>query len=61
MANKTKSEKKGKIYCVVNGWDCPYWRKDGTCSMYPEADPINECDDFATFWDEGDDYIVEED
>ena len=61
MANKTKSEKKGKIYCVVNGWDCPYWRKDGTCSMYPEADPINECDDFAFFWNDGDDYIIEED
>lgn len=51
---------KGKIYCVVNAWDCPYWRKDGTCSMYPDADPIDECDDFATFWDESDDYIVKE-
>ena len=25
-----------KIYCPVNGWDCPYWRKDGTCSMKEE-------------------------
>lgn len=47
-----------KIYCPVNGWDCPYWRKDGTCSMYPDADPIDECDDFATFWDKDDDYVV---
>lgn len=50
--------KKEKIYCPVNGWDCPYWRKDGTCSMYPKANPIDECDDFAFFWEENDDYIV---
>ena len=46
------------VYCPVNGWDCPYYSK-GQCTMYPEADPIKECDDFACFWDEGDDYVIE--
>ena len=42
-----------KIYCPVNGWDCPYWRKDGTCKMLEEegAHPKNECDDYAAFDD----------
>jgi len=40
-----------KIYCSVNGWDCPYWRKDGTCSMEKEegVHPKEECDDYAFF------------
>ena len=50
---------KGKIYCPVNGWDCPYF-KDGICKLYPASNPIYECDDFALFWEEGDDYIVYE-
>lgn len=47
-----------KIYCPVNGWDCPYWKKDGSCTI---SNPIKMCDDFGFFWDEGDDYEVEED
>lgn len=40
-----------KIYCPVNGWDCPYWKKDGTCSMKEEENvhPKEECDDYALF------------
>ena len=40
-----------KIYCPVNGWDCPYWKKDGTCSMREEEGihPKEECDDYALF------------
>ena len=48
-----------KIYCPINGWDCPYWREDDTCAMYPDADPIEKCEDFGVFWDVGDDYVVE--
>lgn len=48
--------RKGKIYCVANGWDCPYY-KAGECGI---EDPLNECDDFAYFWDEDDDYICED-
>lgn len=40
-----------KIYCPVNGWDCPYWHKDGSCSL---ENVEAECDDFAAFWDEWD-------
>ena len=51
---------KGHIHCPANGYDCPYW-KDGICSLYSEeenwADPLEECDDFGFFWEEGDDYI----
>ena len=47
------------IYCPVNGWDCPYFDANGCCMMYPDTDPIKECDDFANMWDEGDDYIVD--
>lgn len=51
-----------KFYCPVNGWDCPYWKKDGTCKIVDEGkDPVKECDDAAVFWDEDDDYMVEED
>jgi hypothetical protein len=47
-----------KVYCPVNGWDCPYWKKDGTCEI---DNPIEECDDFAAFWDEDDEYWETED
>ncbi len=44
-------EEKGKVFCPVNGWDCPYWKKDGSCSMIDEElDPVEECDDAAFFW-----------
>ena len=46
-----------KVYCTVNAWDCPYFKKDGTCVI---ENPIKECDDFAFFWDEDDDYYSEE-
>lgn len=45
-----------KVYCPVNGWDCPYYEK-GLCKI---DNPIEECDDFAFFWDEGDDYEAED-
>lgn len=45
-----------KIYCPCNGWDCPYF-KDGECRI---EDPMNECDDFSYFWDEGDDFICDD-
>lgn len=45
-----------KIYCPVNGWDCPYYKK-GECGI---ENPIDECDDFGVFWDKGDDYESDE-
>lgn len=42
-----RDEKTGKIFCPVNGWDCPYWHKDGGCSLEKVED---ECDDFYWFW-----------
>ena len=42
-----------KFFCPVNGWDCPYWKEDGSCSMVDDGDnPVMECDDAAYFWDE---------
>ena len=46
-------KRKEEIYCPVNGWDCPYWRQDGTCGMLDEegTHPRYECDDYAMFDD----------
>lgn len=41
------------FYCPVNGWDCPYWKENGTCSMVDDGDdPVMECDDAYTFWED---------
>lgn len=45
-----------KIYCPVNGWDCPYYF-DGECAI---ESPYEECDDFASMWDKDDDYVCED-
>lgn len=37
-----------KYYCPVNGWDCPYWQKDGSCIC---ENPTIECDD-AAWWED---------
>lgn len=45
-----------KIYCPVNGWDCPYWKKGGECTLENVAD---ECSDYADFWSGWDDDVDE--
>ena len=50
-------DKMKKVYCPVNGWDCPYWQKDGSCTI---ENPIEDCDDFGTFWDKDDEYWSDE-
>jgi hypothetical protein len=50
------------LHCPVNGWDCPYWgavmingaKHEGCCLL---DTPMEDCDDFANMWDEGDVYI----
>ena len=45
------------IHCPVNGYDCPYYTdKDHPCRCTLE-DPLKDCDDFGTFWEEGDDFV----
>lgn len=61
ITHKPKEENnKGHIHCPANGYDCPYW-KSGLCGLWSKeegyTDPLTECDDFAAFWDEGDDYF----
>ena len=46
---KPWEDENGKIFCTVNGWDCPYYKKDGTCSL-PNVE--KECDDFQFFWED---------
>ena len=47
-----------KFFCPVNGWDCPYWKEDGSCSMVDDGDdPVVECDDAAYFYDDGEDFF----
>ena len=53
-----------KFFCPVNAWDCPYWKKDGSCSMVDDGDnPVMECDDAGYFWpeDEEDNPFIWED
>lgn len=42
------------VYCPVNGWDCPYWEKEGRCKLGASA--IDECDDFTFFWGPDEEY-----
>lgn len=42
-----------RIYCPVNGYDCPYYHKNDECAL---ENPILECDDFAFFWEEDENY-----
>lgn len=52
-----------KFFCPVNGWDCPYWKKDGSCSMVDDGDdPVMECDDAGYFYGDDDDspYVWED-
>ena len=45
------------IHCPVNGWDCPYYTdEDHPCRCTLE-DPLKDCDDFGSFWEEGDDFV----
>ena len=48
--------RKGKIYCPVNGWDCPYYQ-DMECGL---EDPYRDCDDFFSQWEGETDYICED-
>lgn len=51
-----------KFFCPVNGWDCPYWKKDGSCSMVDDEDnPVLECDDAAYFCEDDEDPFCWED
>ena len=45
-----------KIYCPVNGWDCPYY-KNGECGI---ENPHADCDDFANMYDDDDYYCEDE-
>lgn len=48
---------KKHIHCPANAWDCPYYADEGHPCRCTLEDPIKDCDDFAFFWDEEDDYI----
>ena len=39
-----------KYFCPVNGWDCPYYTKNGSCKL---ENPVKECDDAAFFEEDG--------
>ena len=47
MSEPWRDEETGKVFCPVNGWDCPYFKKDGSCSL---SNVENECDDFYSIW-----------
>lgn len=47
MIKPWEDEKTGKTFCPVNGWDCPYFKSNGSCDL---EDVEKYCDDFYTFW-----------
>jgi hypothetical protein len=48
-----------KFFCPVNGWDCPYWKENGFCSMVDYGDdPVVECIEAAYFYRDNEDYFV---
>ena len=57
------------VHCPVNGCDCPYFGNillengklhSGCCLLYPDCNPYEECDDFASMWDKEDDFVDNE-
>lgn len=36
------------VYCPVNGWDCPYFKTNGICTI---ENPYDNCDDYAAIED----------
>ncbi len=43
------------VFCTVNAYgDCPYCDEFNRCHI---ADPIEDCDDFASFFESWDDWL----
>lgn len=51
-------EKPSTIYCPSGAFDCPYYQKNGVCTI---GDPLSECDDFGAYYESYEDYDAEED
>lgn len=50
MTKPWVDEETGKIFCPVNGWDCPHYNAgNGSCTLKNVED---NCDDFYFFWSE---------
>lgn len=47
---------KKHIHCPIEADSCPYFSGIGHPCRCTLADPINECEDFAAMWDDGEDY-----
>ena len=45
------------IHCPVNVYDGPYYTNENHPCRCTLENPMEDCDDFAAMWDEGDDYI----
>lgn len=44
-----------KVLCPLASYDCPYFKLlDGSCSMFPQCDPADECDDFFYYHTDAD-------
>lgn len=49
-----KTNKKDMIiYCPSGAFDCPYYKKNGVCTI---EDPLSECDDFGSYYETYEDY-----
>lgn len=53
VVKETNGKHNGEtVYCPVNGTDCPYY-ENGICYI---ANPIEECDDFGSFYESWEDW-----
>lgn len=43
MTNELGKHNGETVYCPVNGWDCPYYKK-GVCMI---DNPVENCTDFS--------------
>ena len=48
---------KKHIHCPANAWDCPYYTDEGHPCRCILENPMEDCDDFAFYWEPEDDYV----
>lgn len=50
MKNEPGWHNGSKVYCSINGYPCPYFRKETDYGQCMVDDAMEDCDDFAGTW-----------
>ena len=51
---------KKHYHCPINAWDCPYWSNSPIPCQCTLENPYDDCDDFASMYDEEEEKFCEE-